>query len=321
MAGLGTVHLLLLAVILAVLGGLVLALLALRRQDALSARTEAVLAGHRPAQTDVPSELAAWRERLLASAAMLRLCALLDLRPAQLHEYRPRWFLVLAGAALGGWLAGRVAADVLTPHLAWPATLLGFVLLSRAVFGALHRARSDALYRQFPDALAQITRAVRAGLPVIEAIRSVAEEAPQPTATEFAAIVDRMTLGVALDEALADTAMRTGLAEYRFFATALVLQARTGGSLAETLDNLAEVIRRRVALRQRAHALASEAKTSAAILTSLPFLTGAALFVVTPSYAMVLFTTESGKLALGLAAGLLTFGILMMRSIIRRSLS
>jgi tight adherence protein B len=109
--------------------------------------------------------------------------------------------------------------------------------------------------------------------------------------------------------------------EYRFFATALALQNQTGGGLSETLENLAEVIRKRVGLKARARALASEAKTSAGILAALPFLTGAVLAVVNFDYVSLLFNDPGGQQVLTVALIMLGVGIMVMRSIIRRSLA
>ncbi len=315
------IHVILIAAFLAIMLGLVVAMAAVKRQEVWRTRAEAVLSGHRQVQLAPPGMMEMAGRLLLAWPWTHRAARLLGIRLDRLADYRPRWFVVLGAALLAGRIGGAVAGDVLHEALVIPATLVGAVLASRAMFGLIESKRREALYRQFPDALGQIVRAVRVGLPVVEAIRNVAEEAPVPTNVEFRAIADRLTLGVPIDEALAETALRTGLPEYRFFATALTLQARAGGALSETLENLAEVIRKRVALRQRAHALSSEAKTSAGILASLPFITAAMLFAVTPSYAMILLTTDSGKMALGIAAGMMTMGLLVMRSIIRRALS
>jgi tight adherence protein B len=315
------IHAILIAAFVTLIAGLLLAMGWLKREEAWRKRAEAVLSGHHRAESAPPGMLEMAGRLLMAWRGTHRAAKLMGIRLDRVSDYRPRWFVVLGVAFLAGRIGGAVAGDLLHEGLVIPATLVGAILASRALFGLIEGRRRDALYRQFPDALGQIVRAVRVGLPVVEAIRNVAEEAPSPTNVEFRAIADRLTLGVPIDEALAETALRTGLPEYRFFATALTLQARAGGALSETLENLAEVIRKRVALRQRAHALSSEAKTSAGILASLPFITAAMLFAVTPSYAMILLTTDSGKTALMIAAGMMTMGLLVMRSIIKRALS
>jgi len=320
MSAFSPIHAALIFGLLVMVGGILWMLGEMRRREVMHARFEQVLEGHRVARAPKDG-LPLLREIILSSALFARLTRLLGIRLDRVNDYRPRWYLLLAGALVMARIIAGIAADVVSDALMWPILIVSFVFASRFLFGMLERRRREKLFDQFPDALGQITRSVRVGMPVVEAIRFVAAEAAEPTAMEFRAVADRLAVGVALDEALAEIAPRTGLPEYGFFATALSLQSRTGGGIAETLDNLADVIRKRVALRQRAIALSAEAKTSAAILASLPVLTGLALMAVTPSYAMVLFTTESGKMAMALATGMMLSGIMVMRFIIKKSLS
>lgn len=302
------------------IGGLFWLLGEMRRQEALRARLELVLDGRRAVRR-TGGDLPLLRELIRNSALLRRACVLIDLKLERLNDYRPRWYLVLIGALIIARVASGIAADILHEALALPMFLGTFVGVARLSFMILNQRRRNELFIQFPDALGQITRSVRVGMPVVEAIRNVAQEAPEPTITEFRAIADRLAIGVPLDQALAETAHRTGLSEYSFFATALALQARTGGGIAETLDNLADVIRKRVALRARGYALAAEARTSASILAAIPIVTTAILLLVNPAYALVLFTTPDGKLALGAAVGMMTTGVIVMQIIIRKSLS
>lgn len=226
---------------------------------------------------------------------------------------------VFAAAGAGAAAVAFVLSRFVGPA-AWLAVPPVWVLAGRFLFGHLARRRAGKLYLQFPDALGMIVRSVRVGIPVSEAIRGVAREAPAPTGPEFARLSDRVAVGVALEDALRDLAARSGLPEYRFFATALSLQAQTGGALAETLENLGDVIRKRVAARARAHALASEARASSYVLAALPVVTGAGLAVFNPSYIQLLFTDPTGNKVLATAVGLLGTGMGIMRLIVGRSL-
>ncbi|MEJ0045751.1 MAG: type II secretion system F family protein [Rhodospirillales bacterium] len=114
---------------------------------------------------------------------------------------------------------------------------------------------------------------------------------------------------------------RNDLPEYRFFATALALQSQTGGGLTETLETLADTIRKRENARKRGHALASEARTSIYVLAVLPIVVGAMLYVINPDYVGLLFTDKTGQKLLGLAIGMLITGLYVMQQIIKRSLS
>ena len=224
-------------------------------------------------------------------------------------------FFTLIAAAVVCQLATSLAGPV--ARLAVP---LLWVVLSRKTFGWFELRRAKVLYSQFPDALAMIVRAVRVGIPVTEAVRNVSKEALDPTATEFTILSDQLAIGVALEDALRYVAARNQLPEYRFFATALALQAQTGGGLSETLENLADVIRKRVGARKRAFALASEARMSTYILAALPFVAAGALALINPPYFMILFTEPAGNTVLEVAIGMLSTGVYVMRATIAKVL-
>jgi tight adherence protein B len=240
--------------------------------------------------------------------------------PARAAQYPVRWPIALtltlglarAVAALFGIFAGTWS--LLVVPVAW-------VWFSRRLFGWSEQRRRNQLYTQFPDALAMIVRAVRVGIPLGEGIHTVAREAMEPTRGEFALIYDRVAIGVTLEDALREMSTRNNVPEYRFFTTALALQSQTGGGLSEALDGLADVIRRRLALRARGEALAGEAKTSIIILAALPFVSGGALEVINPQYIGRLFTEHGCEKVLLAAIIMLTCGLLVMRGMIRKMLT
>jgi tight adherence protein B len=303
-----------------------LALLALlsvrisRRRQAVAVRLAAHVTPHRTvraaARTRASSaamfsgELPAWIDRVLAVAGIRR---------DEADRHLMRWpFAVVIGLVLARLVAGVLT--ILVGDVALLSVPLLWIAGLRFFFGFCRERHLGKLYQQFPDALSMIVRAVRVGIPVSESLRTVARDGPEPTASAFAAMADRVAMGVSVGEALRDVAEKSGLPEYRFFATALSLQSQTGGALSETLDNLAEVIRGRVALRARAHALSSEARASATVLMALPIVAMGALEVLSPAYINVLFTDPGGQKILIAAVLLLVGGALVMRSIIRRSL-
>ncbi len=240
--------------------------------------------------------------------------------PTHRAAYPIRPLVVLVISVVPAVVLARIVVNFVGP-LGWAVTPAACVFLCRSVYGRFENRLLDTLFKQFPDALAMIVRAVRVGLPMVEAIRVVARENPEPTAREFAALVAQTSIGVALDDALREMAERNGLPEYRFFATALSLQSQTGGGLAETLENLAETIRKRVAAKMRGHALAAEARMSSYILGALPLVTGGLLLVTNPGYIGVMFTDPTGRNLLLVAIGLLSIGGFTMRTLIRKSLS
>lgn len=229
-------------------------------------------------------------------------------------------------AILGFTLVIAVVASMLLSGLVGvlPARLtipVVWIFLSRTTFARGEAKRKTILLDQFPDTLGLIVRAVRVGIPVTESLRVVAKEAPEPTRSEFFKVADQMNIGTAPEHALRDLAARSGLPEYGFFAAALTLQAQTGGGLTDTLELLAEVIRKRVAMKMRGYALSAEARTSSMVLGSLPIVTGLLLTVLNPDYMNLLFTDKTGNFVLGLAVLSLCTGVFVMQMIIRKSLS
>ncbi len=214
-----------------------------------------------------------------------------------LGGYKFVWFLVK-------WLG--------SPVVWWMFT--GFV------FNRFTVRRNAKLVEQFPDALNTVVRCVRVGIPMAEALRTVAKDAQEPTKLEFSILADKVSIGIPLDVALRELSLRVKLTEYQFFATALTLQARSGGGITQTLETLSEVIRKRVALKARGYALTAEARTSAMVLTVMPFLAGGAIFVVQRAYLMVLFTTKSGEAVLGGAIVLMILGMGVIQFMISNAL-
>ena len=155
------------------------------------------------------------------------------------------------------------------------AGIAGAALLLRVAQSRYQNQFLDA----FPDALDLIVRAVRAGLPVNDAMQVAGREVRPPVGLEFQRTLEEMRIGIDIDEAMQHTADRIRVPDFRFFVVALKLQRRTGGSLAETLANLSSIIRRRKEIRLKARALTSEAKASATVLGLLPFVArGAVVF-------------------------------------------
>ena len=249
-----------------------------------------------------------------------RLSAVFGWEAERLDQYPLAPPLLVLLAAMPALVGGAYVASLLGAG-GWFAMLAIWVGLSRWIFAAVHRKRADALYRQLPDALGMVVRAVRAGIPVVEALRTVSREVPEPTGGEFRRLSEQLAIGIPMEESLSRLARRSGLPEYRFFAVSLTLQNSAGGNLTETLDNLADVVRKRVATRQRGHALASQARASAYVLSAVPVFAATALLVINPGYILVLIQDPRGNMVLLAALASLGIGLATMKAIIRRSLS
>ena len=240
--------------------------------------------------------------------------------PDKASLYPTKWWVAVAGSLLVAKVLESVVADFLG-SFALPTIPVLWIVLSRYFFRYFEQRRQLQLLSEFADALAMMVRAIRVGIPVMEALRNVSRASPPATAREFAILIEQVTIGVPLDEALLNLANRTGLPEYRFFVTTLVLQNQTGGTLSDTLDSLADVIRKRTALKAKGRAMTSEARSSSMVLAVLPILTGAMLWVINPKYIGVLFTDPTGKSMLGLAIILLLSGVVSIHAIIKSTLS
>lgn len=289
------------------------------RQEKLGRRITSVVAPHMRVQR---IELSAFTpsDANDRKTALGRMASVFGFEPAKLDRYPLRWWLLLMITFAVAKGAEMLANDMVGSY-SLMVLPIAWIILSRSVFGFFEKRFQDKLLHQFPDALAMIVRTVRVGIPVMRAIRNVSRDAPSPTREVFGRLVNQITIGVALDKAVLEMAQRSGLPEYRFFATAITLQMQTGGALSETLENLADVIRRRVALKARALALASEARTSAAVLAALPFVSGTAIWALNPDYIDMLFEPGLGRKLLSGAMFSLGCGLLVMRSLIRRSLA
>ena len=195
------------------------------------------------------------------------------------------------------------------------------LLSVRFIFGWEHKRYSQALLKQLPDMIEMLVSGSRAGLPVSESLRNVAREMQAPTKQAIADVVSDVGIGRAVDESFLRLYERTRISEYAIVAVAIGVQTQTGGALAESLQNVAEIVRTRLTIAARASALASEAKASAVILVALPFVAGGALAIVRPGYLDLLFEDPRGVKVIAYAVASLVAGILTMRWMIQNAVA
>jgi tight adherence protein B len=204
----------------------------------------------------------------------------------------------------------------LNPWLALVAGTTGGALLPRIYLSAKGRRRLKRFADEFPNAVDVIVRGVKAGLPIVDCLRIISLEAQEPVRSEFRTIMEDQTVGVPLDHAVQRLSDRVSLSETSFFAIVVAMQSRTGGSLSEALGNLSKVLRERKKMQSKIKAMSSEANASAAIIGSLPVVVTAMLYLTSPNYIALLFTTLIGQVVL-VACGLwMGIGILVMRKMI-----
>jgi tight adherence protein B len=164
--------------------------------------------------------------------------------------------------------------------------------LPHFIVGKMIKRRVNKFNVNFPDAIELMVRGLRSGLPITETLGIVAGEIPGPVGIEFRMVADKMKIGRTMETALQDTADRLGTAEFQFFVITLAIQRETGGNLAETLSNLADVLRKRAQMKLKIRAMSSESKASAYIVGSLPFVVFTLVFLMNPSYMGKFFVDE-----------------------------
>ncbi|AWW73938.1 pilus assembly protein TadB [Erythrobacter sp. KY5] len=154
------------------------------------------------------------------------------------------------------------------------------------------KKRTNDFNAKFADGIELLVRGLRSGLPVTETLAVVAQEVPGPVGLEFKGIVERIKIGKTMEDSLQETADRLGIPEFNFFTITLAIQRETGGNLAETLSNLADVLRKRTQMKLKIKAMSSESKASAYIVGSLPFIVFGLIYSVNPSYIGGFFVEE-----------------------------
>ncbi len=228
-------------------------------------------------------------------------------RPISIGQYAIATFVLSVVSAIGLVLSTRIGL--------LPGILLGLVVgagLPHWLIGRMGKRRIAAFIALFPDAIDLMVRALRAGLPISEAIIGASHEIGEPIAGELRTVENGMRLGRDLDTLLWDVAKRIDTPEFRFFVIALSVQRETGGNLAETLANLSDVLRKRRQMRAKIRAMSSETRATTLIIGSLPVLVILALAFTSPQYLRPLYTDVRGVVLDVIAVSMLGAGIFIM---------
>jgi len=249
-----------------------------------------------------------------------------------LHQIAPLHrldvLLMQAGSALtvdrflGCSLAAFLLAFLAGTRLPLPFTLrLLLVLPALAIpYFLVRRARSRRLGRiehQLPDAADFIARALRAGHSFTNVLQIVGNELPEPLSSEFRIAREEINYGVPMSEALHNMAARIPLTDLRYLIIAVLIQRESGGNLAEILGNISIIIRSRLKLVAQVRVLTAEGRMSAWILGLLPLAVMLMLTLINPEYVSLLWTDPSGVRLLWYAAGMILFGVIWLRKLIR----
>ena len=216
-------------------------------------------------------------------------------------------------AALGGLLGNRVV-------IGQPFILLGGAGVGMVVpWGHLYYRkwrRLGEVQRQLPDALELIGRALRAGHALFVGMKMVGSEMRDPIAGEFQRGFDEISMGVSVPESLSHMADRVELMDVKFFVTSVNIQRETGGNLAEIIDSLSRLIRKRFELKKKIQAVSAEGRISAIVLMSLPFGMAVTLHFISPEYLTPLFADPMGQTMVAGAAVMMILGGIVMKKMI-----
>lgn len=227
----------------------------------------------------------------------------------------PKTFWMISG----GLALAVTGVMALMQYSLWIALLAGFAAgagLPRWWMNFRIGARKKAFVKEFANAIDVIVRGVKAGLPLNECLKVIANEASAPVGPEFRNVVESMKIGVTLEDALKKMYDRMQTPEVNFFQIVLSIQSKTGGNLSEALGNLSAVLRDRKRLHGKIQALSSEAKASALIIGSLPIVVMLLVYLTTPSYITLLFTERFGNFLLMCCAVWMSIGVLIMKKMI-----
>lgn len=224
-------------------------------------------------------------------------------------------FLIMSGALALVTFATVLLFDI---GLLWAlaAAIAAGIGVPRWFLAFMKRRRLTAFLNELANAVDVIVRGVKAGLPLGDCLRIVATEAQEPVRTEFRYIVEQTTLGIPLHEAVLKLYERMPVAEANFFCIVISIQQKAGGNLAESLSNLSKVLRDRKKMKGKITAMSQEAKASAAIIGSLPPAVMFFVYLSTPQYISLMWTTELGRLMLAGCLLWMFVGVMVMRKMI-----
>jgi len=226
----------------------------------------------------------------------------------------PFSFLVLmlgmgTGMGLAVWLG---TGSIL---LAVPAAILA-ALVPELVLRSRRLRRLRRFEEQFPEAIDLLGRAIRAGHPLSAGIRMVADEAPEPAASEFRQVFEEQRFGLPFDDALLGLADRNDLVDVRIFATAVLIQREVGGNLAEILDKIAQTVRARFTIQRQLRVYTAQGRLSGYVLAALPIVLALVIFALDSDYASMLINEQAGRYMVMIALVAQIIGFLWIRKIV-----
>lgn len=276
-------------------------------KDRHAASTEAVVAAQ------MRKTIAAVNATSVSSfASMMPRRELLELR---LRRTGKNW--TVSNFMMGSMIAFLIIAGIMVLAGA-PIMLTGLIAgffglaLPHLIVGRLIKKRVANFTKRFPDAIDLLVRGLKSGLPITETFGLVSTEIPGPVGEEFKAVTERIRIGKTMELALQESSDMLDTPEFQFFCITIAIQRETGGNLAETLNNLSDVLRKRAQMKLKIRAMSSEAKASAYIVGALPFFVFGLVWTMNPQYISGFFYEErlitvgiGGLVWMGIGAGIM----------------
>jgi tight adherence protein B len=180
----------------------------------------------------------------------------------------------------------------------------------------LKKRREAKFLDAFPDAVDTIVRGVKSGLPLLDSMRIISLESPEPVRSEFRSIMETQAIGLPIGEACAKLFERIPVPEANFFGIVIAIQSKAGGNLSEALGNLSKVLRDRKKMKAKIQAMSMEAKASASIIACLPIAVMFLVYLTSPAYIELLWTHPMGRMMLAGSAVWMFMGVMVMRKMI-----
>ena len=225
-----------------------------------------------------------------------------------------QFFLVSAAIGAAMFLLGLITGSGLIVSVVLGAA--GALGLPRWLLSFMKKRRETKFLNAFPDSVDIIVRGVKAGLPLLDCLKMITVEAPEPVKSEFRAIVETQAIGMPLGEACGKLYEQMPVPEANFFGIVISIQQRAGGNLAEALGNLSRVLRDRKKMKAKIQAMSQEAKASAAIIGALPIAVMTLVYITSPNYISLLWTEPLGRVMLACSVVWMSMGVMVMKKMI-----
>jgi tight adherence protein B len=236
------------------------------------------------------------------------------LAQAGLKWSKRQFLLISGGIGVVMFLAGILSGAGLLVAVA--LAFAGAFGIPRWLLSYLKKRREAKFLHVFPDAVDIIVRGVKAGLPLLDCLKMITTESPEPVKSEFRTIVETQAVGMPLGDACQKLYEEMPVPEANFFGIVVTIQQKSGGNLAEALGNLSRVLRDRKKMKAKIQAMSQEAKASASIIGALPIAVMTLVYITSPQYISLLWTEPFGRVMLAASAFWMFVGVMVMKKMI-----